>query len=50
MSEPKTWRVRLKPRALLLPKMMDWDEDAGAFTYDEGYARKRPDWTYAPVP
>jgi len=35
------------PRGLVLPKIVDWDEDAGAFTYDEGYARKRPDWTYA---
>jgi len=35
------------PRGLVLPKIVDWDEDAGRFTYDEGYARKRPDWTYA---
>jgi len=35
------------PRGLVLPKIVDWDEDAGRFTYDESYARKRPDWTYA---
>ncbi|MGH2655073.1 MAG: NADH-ubiquinone oxidoreductase-F iron-sulfur binding region domain-containing protein, partial [Actinomycetota bacterium] len=35
------------PRGLVLPKIVDWDEDAGRFTYDEAYARKRPDWTYA---
>jgi hypothetical protein len=31
----------------VLPKIADWDEDAGTFRYDEDYARKRPDWTYA---
>jgi NADH-quinone oxidoreductase subunit F len=35
------------PRGLVLPKLVDWDRDAGRFTFDEGYARKRPDWTYA---
>jgi NADH-quinone oxidoreductase subunit F len=35
------------PRGLVLPKITGWDEHAGRFTYDEGYARKRPDWTYA---
>ncbi|HJV03881.1 MAG TPA: NADH-ubiquinone oxidoreductase-F iron-sulfur binding region domain-containing protein [Actinomycetota bacterium] len=35
------------PRGLVLPKITGWDENAGRFTYDEGYARKRPDWTYA---
>jgi NADH-quinone oxidoreductase subunit F len=34
-------------RGLVLPKLVDWDQDAGRFTYDQGYARKRPDWTYA---
>ncbi len=34
------------PRGLVLPKIMDWNEEAGRFTYDEGYAKKRPDWTY----
>ena len=33
---------------LLLPKIVDLDEDAGRFRYDEGYAAKREDWTYAP--
>jgi hypothetical protein len=31
----------------MLPKIVDWDEDAGRFEYDESYAKKRPDWTYA---
>jgi hypothetical protein len=31
----------------VLPKITDWDEKAGRFTYDAGYAKKRPDWTYA---
>jgi NADH-quinone oxidoreductase subunit F len=35
------------PRGLVLPKIVDWNEEAGRFEYDEGYARKRPDWTYA---
>jgi hypothetical protein len=35
------------PRGLVLPKIVDWDEGAGRFSYDETYARKRPDWTYA---
>src|SRR5918996_440938 len=35
------------PRGLALPKIVDWDEKSGRFTYDGGYARKRPDWTYA---
>jgi NADH-quinone oxidoreductase subunit F len=38
------------PRGLVLPKIVDWDEDAGRFGYDESYARKRPDWTYADRP
>jgi NADH-quinone oxidoreductase subunit F len=33
-------------RGLVLPKIVDWDQDAGRFTYDQRYARKRPDWTY----
>ncbi len=40
-------RERPSPRGLVLPKIVDWDEEAGRFDYDEGYARKRPDWTYA---
>jgi NADH-quinone oxidoreductase subunit F len=35
------------PRGLVLPKIVDWDQEAGRFSYDEAYARKRPDWTYA---
>jgi NADH-quinone oxidoreductase subunit F len=35
------------PRDLVLPKIVDWDEDLGRFAYDPDYARKRPDWTYA---
>ncbi len=34
------------PRGLVLPKIVDWNEAAGRFQYEEGYARKRPDWTY----
>lgn len=34
---------------LTLPKLVDFSESAG-FTYDESYARKRPDWTYADAP
>jgi hypothetical protein len=34
------------PRRLVLPKIVDWDEEAGHFTR-RAYARKRPDWTYA---
>lgn len=33
---------------LLLPKIVELDEDAGWFRYDERYASKREDWTYAP--
>jgi NADH:ubiquinone oxidoreductase subunit F (NADH-binding) len=32
---------------LLLPKIVDFDEDAGRFRYDEGYASKQADWTFA---
>jgi NADH:ubiquinone oxidoreductase subunit F (NADH-binding) len=34
-------------RDLVLPKIEEWDEEAGRFRYDQRYARKRPDWTYA---
>lgn len=30
---------------LTLPKLTDFSEETG-FTYDEGYDRKKPDWTY----
>jgi NADH-quinone oxidoreductase subunit F len=36
-----------RPRELRFPKLVDYDEEAGRFLYDERYARKRPDWTYA---
>ena len=32
---------------LVLPKIVDYDEDAGRFRYDETYRRKQPDWTFA---
>ena len=32
---------------LALPKIVDFDEDAGRFRYDETYRRKQPDWTFA---
>ncbi|HWC32383.1 MAG TPA: NADH-ubiquinone oxidoreductase-F iron-sulfur binding region domain-containing protein [Actinomycetota bacterium] len=34
------------PRALVLPKIVDLDEEQGRFRYDERYGAKRPDWTY----
>ncbi|MGH2655915.1 MAG: SLBB domain-containing protein [Actinomycetota bacterium] len=48
-SAPAGSRCTRRPssRGLVLPKIVDWDEDAGRFTYDESYTRKRPDWTYA---
>jgi NADH:ubiquinone oxidoreductase subunit F (NADH-binding) len=36
-----------RPRELRFPKIVDFDEGAGAFRYDERYHLKRPDWTYA---
>ena len=36
-----------RPREIPVPKMADWDETSGAFTYDRGYRLKQPDWTYA---
>jgi hypothetical protein len=35
------------PRDLPVPKIADYDERSGVFTYDERYHLKRPDWTYA---
>ena len=35
-----------RPGSARFPKLEDLDEDAGRFRYDEGYERKRPDWTY----
>jgi len=39
-----------RPRDIALPKIVDFNERAGAFRYDERYALKRPDWTYADDP
>jgi NADH-quinone oxidoreductase subunit F len=36
-----------RPRHLPIPKIIDLDEDAGTFRYDDRYRYKRPDWTYA---
>lgn len=33
---------------LLLPKIIEFDEDAGRFRYDDRYALKLADWTFAP--
>jgi hypothetical protein len=38
-----------RPRDLPVPKIVDFDEASGTFRYDEGYRRKRPDWTMAPA-
>ena len=35
------------PRDLVFPKLVDYDETQGRFTYDERYRDKRADWTYA---
>lgn len=35
-----------RPGSVRFPKLEDLDEAAGRFRYDEGHARKRPDWTY----
>ncbi|MGH2671556.1 MAG: NADH-ubiquinone oxidoreductase-F iron-sulfur binding region domain-containing protein [Actinomycetota bacterium] len=35
-----------RPRDLLLPKIVDFDQEAGEFLFDTEYRRKRPDWTY----
>jgi NADH-quinone oxidoreductase subunit F len=35
---------------LLLPRIVDLDEDAHRFRYDERFALKQADWTYAPAP
>jgi len=36
-----------RPRDLPVPKLVDFDEDAGDFAFDERYHLKQPDWTYA---
>jgi hypothetical protein len=35
-------------RDLVFPKIKDWDEASGRFSYDERYSKKQLDWTYAP--
>ena len=35
-----------RPRPLRLPKIVDFDETAGCFVYDERYHLKQPDWTW----
>lgn len=35
-----------RPRDILLPKIVDFDQEAGEFQFDTEYRRKRPDWTY----
>ena len=37
-------------RGLVLPKLVELDPSAGRFVYDEGYAAKRPDWTFSTAP
>ncbi len=36
-----------RPRDLPVPKIVDFDEAAGDFRFDERYHLKQPDWTYA---
>jgi NADH-quinone oxidoreductase subunit F len=36
-----------RPRDLPVPKIVDFDEVAGDFRFDERYQLKQPDWTYA---
>jgi NADH-quinone oxidoreductase subunit F len=40
-------RVCPRPRELVFPKIVDWDESAMRFAYDLRYPSKQPDWTYA---
>lgn len=35
------------PRELTFHKIVDWDEATERFVYDQTYAKKQPDWTYA---
>ncbi len=37
-------------RELTLPKLVDYDPNRQAFTYDVLQSRKQPDWTYAITP
>jgi NADH:ubiquinone oxidoreductase subunit F (NADH-binding) len=36
-----------RPRDIPVPKIVDFDDEAGEFLYDHRYRLKRPDWTYA---
>jgi NADH-quinone oxidoreductase subunit F len=36
-----------RPRALVFPKIVDWDEPGGRFVYDLRYPSKQSDWTYS---
>ncbi len=36
-----------RPRELVFPKIMDYDEEAGRFVYDSRYRFKTPNWTYS---
>jgi NADH:ubiquinone oxidoreductase subunit F (NADH-binding) len=36
-----------KDRKVLVPKIVNIDDDSGEVTYDERHARKQPDWSYA---
>jgi NADH-quinone oxidoreductase subunit F len=35
-----------RPRELPFPKIVDFDEEAGRFIYDDRYRLKQPDWTF----
>jgi hypothetical protein len=35
-----------RARPVAIPKIVDLDEAAGRFSYDERYSLKRPDWSY----
>jgi NADH-quinone oxidoreductase subunit F len=35
-----------RPRALPLPKLVEFDEEGGRFVCDDRYRLKRPDWTF----
>jgi NADH-quinone oxidoreductase subunit F len=39
-----------RPRDLPVPRIVDFDERAGGFRFDDRYHRKQPDWTYADEP
>ncbi len=39
-----------RPRDIAVPKIVDLDEQTGAFVFDRRYGRKRPDWTYEDEP